>query len=296
MPRQDSAAPEQSKSPDRQGGALYIVATPIGHLDDMTFRAVNTLQSVERVYCEDTRQSRKLMRHYHINTPLSTYHEHNAANVRPAILSALQQGAQLALISDAGTPLISDPGYKLVEAVREAGIPLIPIPGACAAITALSVSALPTDQFHFAGFLPAKTHARCAQLQALSAIRQTLIFYESPNRVLASLADIEKVWGDRQIVIARELTKRHEEILYGPLSQLRTQLAQRSQIKGEIVLLVAPASQDATDQPDEAVLSRLLAEALETASTKQAAARVAEQTGMSKTALYQLALKLKASE
>ena len=270
--------------------SLYIVATPIGNLGDITFRAVEALKSVDLIVCEDTRVSKKLLNHYDITTLLATYHEHNAAQVRPKLLAQLQAGESIALISDAGTPLISDPGYKLVQEAQEAGINIVPIPGANAAITALCASGLPTDQFTFAGFLPSKQQARKKALQALAPIPGTLVFYESAKRVLDTLAAIQTVLDEREVVIARELTKQFEEIARGPIADIIAEFSARESIKGEIVLLVGPASAPAYGAD---AMDALLREALKTMSTKEAAKHVAEQTGASKSDLYQRALEWK---
>ena len=221
-------------------GTLYIVATPIGHLADMTFRAVDTLKAVDWIACEDTRQTRKLLDHYGIDKPLISYHEHNERERSPQLIERLENGSSGALVSDAGTPLVSDPGYRLVNAAIERGVALVPIPGASAVIAALSVSGLPTDSFRFGGFLPRKSGERRSLLASLSADPATLVFYEAPHRMPEALADIADLMQDPTVVCARELTKIHEEILRGKASEVREILASRPAIKGEFTLLIAP--------------------------------------------------------
>lgn len=270
---------------------LYIVATPIGNLADITHRAVTVLSQVDTIACEDTRVSQKLLTRYGIHTRLRTYHEHNAATMRDTILQWLHEGASVALISDAGTPLISDPGYKLVDAARAAGFAVVPIPGANAAITALCASGLPTDCFAFGGFLPSKAKALRDSLMRFDAFDGSLVFYESPKRIVATLEAIIACFGtQREVVVARELTKQHEEFLRGTPGQVHEQLARRERVRGEIVLLLGPPSR--APLSGEAI-DALLREALESGSTKQAAKRVAAQTGQPASELYQRALELK---
>jgi 16S rRNA (cytidine1402-2'-O)-methyltransferase len=219
-------------------GKLYVVATPIGNLADMTFRAVETLKSVDLVACEDTRQTRKLMDHYGISVPLVSYHEHNETARCSELAAKIEAGASLAIVSDGGTPLVSDPGFRLVREVIARGLEVVPIPGACAAITALSASGLPTDAFLFCGFLPRKEGERGRLLASLASIQATLVFHEAPHRIVESLADVERELGDPPVVVARELTKMHEECLRGRASEVRAALAAREVVKGEITLLV----------------------------------------------------------
>lgn len=221
-------------------GCLYIVPTPIGNLADMVPRAIDILQTVDLIAAEDTRHSAKLLQHFQINTPLTAYHDHSHQHKLQALLEKMDNGQQLALISDAGTPLVSDPGYRLVNLARQQGIRVIPIPGPCAAIAALSASGLPSDRFTFEGFPPAKSSARQATYMALSVDPRTLIFYESPHRILASLTDIVKCFGaERHIVLAREITKTFETFLSGPVTEvLQAVTADHNQQKGEIVLLI----------------------------------------------------------
>jgi 16S rRNA (cytidine1402-2'-O)-methyltransferase len=223
---------------------LYLVATPIGNLEDITLRALRVLKGVNRIACEDTRQTQKLLNHFGVQTPTTSYHEHNEAEKAQELIEELKQGARIAVVSDAGMPGISDPGMLLVRAAIQAGIPVYPIPGANAALSALVASGLPTESFLYAGFLPPRSGARRAELERLSRLvaggeALTLVFYEAPHRIVETLEDVEKVWGPEcRVVIARELTKLHEEFLRGAASELRTQLAARNRIRGEFTLLV----------------------------------------------------------
>lgn len=268
---------------------LYVAATPIGNLGDITYRAVEILKGVDSILCEDTRHTAKLCSAYGIATPLKPYHEHNAAAVRPGVLDALSQGAKIGLVSDAGTPLISDPGYKLVREAREAGIRVFPAPGPSAAIAALSAVGAPSDRFLFAGFPPAKTNARGDYFATLTKTPATLIFYEAPSRIAASLADMAAVFGDRQAALARELTKLHEEICDGTLSQLADRYDQAPP-KGEIVVVVWPPAREAVDPAE---LSTFLTDALAHMSVKDAAAAAADALGVSKKEAYACALSIK---
>lgn len=271
---------------------LYIVATPIGNLRDITLRALEVLAGADLILCEDTRTSARLLQAHAVTTPTLAYHEHNAARQRPRVLRQLMEGQTVALISDAGTPLISDPGYKLVQEAREAGIAVVPIPGACAAITALCAAGLATDQFHFAGFLPPKSKARQEKLAALSGVPGTLVFYESPKRLAAALADMAATLGVREAVIARELTKKFEEFRRGALAELADYYASADTPKGEIVVLVGPSAQAREYTEDE--IERMLRAALAQGSVKEAAAEVAALTGLARRELYRRALELKA--
>ncbi len=221
-------------------GTLYLVATPIGNLADITYRAVDTLRAVAAIACEDTRQTRKLLDHYKIQRPLVSYHEHNEGQRTPALIARLSAGDDIALVSDAGTPLVSDPGYRLVNAAAQAGIPVVPIPGASALICALSASGLPTDSFYFHGFLPRKSGERRRFLAALAGLETVHVFYEAPHRVLETLEDLESALGDPPVVAGRELTKLHEEFLRGRASEVRATLAGRDAVRGEFTLLVGP--------------------------------------------------------
>ena len=277
-------------------GSLYVVATPIGNLSDMVPRAVEILQQVDCIVCEDTRHSRRLLDHFHISKPLLSLHEHNEDTVMSALLSRLQGGETLALISDAGTPLISDPGYALVRAARINHIQVVPIPGPSAVITALAAAGLPSDRFVFEGFLPAKAGQRLQRLQSLCRESRTLIFYEAPHRVQASLMDMVTAFGaEREAVIARELTKAHETIRLLPLQDLHQFVAtDPNQQKGEIVLLVRGYQakiKQAIDTDTESVL-RLLAEHL---PPKKAANLTAKITGVDKKRLYEFITQTKSS-
>jgi len=220
-------------------GTLFIVATPIGNLEDITQRALRVLREADLIACEDTRHTRKLLNHFGINTPTISYHEHNEQERAEDLCEALESGKNIALVSDAGTPLISDPGFRIVQAAVDRGISVVPIPGASAVITALSVSGLPTDQFLFAGFLPARTGARRAKLNELRTVAGTLVFYETPHRIKATLQEALEVLGNREAVIAREVTKLHEEFARGSLSQLIERLSSSEAPRGEMVLIIS---------------------------------------------------------
>jgi 16S rRNA (cytidine1402-2'-O)-methyltransferase len=270
-------------------GTLYIVATPIGNLEDMTFRAVRILQEVDLIAAEDTRHTRKLLTHFGISRPLTSYYDHNATFKGEAILERLKGGAIVALVTDAGTPCISDPGYQLVHDAVSAGIAVIPIPGPSAAITALSAAGLPADTFTFVGFLSNRSARRREKLESLRGSDRLLIFYEAPHRLAATLADMAEVFGDRQAVIARELTKLHEEFVRGELPELASSMATRK-VLGECVVLVAPGPVPVEDKVDHVTLLRsCLASGM---TVKDAARRVAAETGMHRSALYQEALEL----
>jgi 16S rRNA (cytidine1402-2'-O)-methyltransferase len=264
---------------------LHVVATPIGNLGDMTLRALTTLSSADLVYCEDTRHSGALFAHFAVAAKLRPYHEHNAAAERPRILARLAAGDRIALISDAGTPLISDPGYKLVREVIAAGHAVHALPGPCAAIAALTVSALPTDSFFFAGFLPARSGQRQVRLQDLAKVPASLVFYEAPTRVADALADMAKVLGDRPAVIARELTKLHEEVIRGSLAGLATSTAMVD-FRGEIAIVVAPPLKG---EVTDAEITAALIEAKRTSSTRDAVRSVAEGLAVSRSRVYNLA-------
>ncbi len=268
-------------------GGLYIVATPIGNLSDITLRALETLAGVDIIACEDTRVSGKLLKRYAIQTPLIAYNEHNAVKIGPSLIEKLQSGDAVALISDAGTPLVSDPGHRLVVDALDAGIRVMPIPGASAVVTALSASGMPVDNFQFSGFLPSKTSARKKRLAALARVPATLIFYESPNRLGACLQDIAECLGpQRRVTICREMTKLHEEFVSDTAEVLASRYRDKK-VKGEIVLLVEPH----TDR-DEFDTGKLLADLLGELSVSRAASEAAAITGLPKRELYQQALEL----
>ncbi|MBU1281962.1 MAG: 16S rRNA (cytidine(1402)-2'-O)-methyltransferase [Gammaproteobacteria bacterium] len=273
-------------------GSLYVVATPIGNLDDISARALTILRSVALIAAEDTRHSARLMQHFGIGTPLAACHEHNERDQGGRFLARLLAGDDVALISDAGTPLISDPGYHLVRQARAAGVAVVPVPGACALIAALSAAGLPSDRFIFEGFLPAKAAGRRARLEQVKEEPRTLIFYEAPHRILECLQDMQSVFGDeRPALLARELTKTFETLKGMPLAELAAWVASDSnQQRGECVVLVAgwqaPEGEEAVSAEAMRVLNLLLAEM----PLKRAAALAAEITGVRKNLLYQVAL------
>ena len=275
-------------------GVLYIVATPIGNLQDISARALEVLASVDLIAAEDTRQSKKLLSHYGIGTALRAVHDHNERDITALLLKKLAAGINIALVSDAGTPLISDPGFYLVRAARQAGITVVPLPGPSALVAALSVAGLPTDRFCFEGFLPAKATARRQRLASLVEASCTLVFYESSHRIVDSVADMAELLGaEREATLARELTKTFETVLSGTLAQLLSQLqADANQQKGEFVVMVhgaPPRDAAAIDAASEQVLQVLMSEL----ALKQAAALAAKITGVSKNALYEYGLQLK---
>ena len=277
-------------------GCLYVVATPIGNLGDITRRAVEVLSAVDLIAAEDTRHTRRLLQHLGIDRPLLSLHEHNECERMCVLLGRLRVGEQVALVSDAGTPLISDPGYPLVRACRTEGLRVVPVPGASALIAALSVAGLPTDRFRFDGFLPRRATARRERLQTLAMAQETLVFYESAHRIEESLADLCAVFGEaRQAVLARELSKRHETLLDGTLGELLRQVcADHDQRRGEFVLVIAGAPAKA--ESDEHALRALLAVLLEELSIKQASAIAARLSGERKNRVYQLALAMREEE
>lgn len=283
-----------SRQDSPQPGSLYVVATPIGNLGDLSPRAVEVLRSVERIAAEDTRHSRKLLQHFAIQTPLVAVHEHNERELAPRLVEQLRAGASLALISDAGTPLISDPGFNLVRLAREAGVRVIPVPGPSALVCALSASGLATDRFVFEGFLPAKRVARRARLAELHHDSRTLILYESSHRIVECLQDLAELFGGgRHAVLARELTKQFETIRDASLEELADWVAaDRNQQKGEIVLLVAGCPQPEKYQVS-AEAEQLLAILLDELPVKLAAKLAARITGLNKRDLYNRALQLK---
>lgn len=281
-----------SGATDSTLGTLYVVATPIGNLDDMTPRALQVLKSVALIAAEDTRHSLRLLQHFGISTPLAACHEHNEREDGGRFLGRLQAGEHIALISDAGTPLISDPGYHLVRQARAAGVRVVPVPGACAVIAALSAAGLPSDRFIFEGFLPAKAAARASRLAVLQEEPRTMIFYEAPHRILESVQAMELAFGaDRPAVLARELTKTFETLKGVPLAELRAFIeADPNQQRGECVVLVggwvAPVGEEAVGADALRILDLLLAEM----PLKRAAALAAQITGVRKNLLYQAAL------
>jgi 16S rRNA (cytidine1402-2'-O)-methyltransferase len=279
--------------PLRQG--LHVVATPIGNLGDISLRALATLAAADAVIAEDTRVTKTLLAHYGIATPLVSYHEHNAAVMRPHLIARLTSGATLALVSDAGTPLISDPGFKLVSEALAQGVDVISVPGASAVLAALVVAGLPTDRFFFEGFLPQKSVARRQRIAELAAIPGTLVFFESPRRLDECLRDLAAVLGHRQAAVARELTKFYETVRRGTLPELSAMLANEPQPKGEIVVLVGPPEAD-EQAPSRDEIDALLGKALETLSVKDAATVVSAEIGQPRRKVYARAIELSAKE
>jgi 16S rRNA (cytidine1402-2'-O)-methyltransferase len=272
-------------------GRLFLVATPIGNLEDITYRAVRVLREADAIACEDTRQTRKLLDHFGIARPTVSYHEHNEAERSEELAERLQGGQRIALVSDAGMPLVSDPGYRLVRAAIDRGIPVEPIPGPSAALTALAASGLPTDSFYFGGFLPPKAGQRAKVLEALAGERATLVFYEAPHRIVESLEAIEQVLGARPVVVARELTKLHEEFLRGTAGEVRAELAGRDSVKGEITLLIGRATGPVeSDTPVEEAVEALVQSGI---SRMDAMKQVARQRGLSKREVYDQLLRNK---
>jgi len=265
-------------------GTLYLVATPIGNLEDITLRALRVLREADLIACEDTRQTGNLLRHFEIvDKPMVSYHEHNEAARTQELVAKLEGGANVALVSDAGTPLVSDPGYRLVTAAIGAGIPVVPIPGASAVLGALSGAGLPTDAFRFCGFLPPKQGQRKKTLEAFRGEDCTLVFYEAPHRILDALSDVSAVYGERPVVVARELTKLHEEFLRGTADEVRAQLAARPSVKGEIVLLIGKGTPVAPDTPVEEAVRELEQKGV---PRMDAIKQVARERGLSKREVY----------
>ena len=274
---------------------LYIVPTPIGNLSDITLRAIEVLKSVDCIAAEDTRHSGILLQHLDAKAPMLALHDHNEQQRAGVLIQRIQQGQSIALISDAGTPLISDPGYHLVKACRDAGVKVVPLPGPCAAITALSAAGLPTDRFVFEGFLPAKEKGREDRLQALADETRTMVFYESPRRVVDTLESMQKVFGDRLVVAARELTKTFETIHALPLSEMIPWLQEdENRTRGEFVLMVAGKTENSDDIPAE--VQRTLTLLMKDLPLKKAAALTAEIYGVKKNALYAWGLEQQNSE
>jgi 16S rRNA (cytidine1402-2'-O)-methyltransferase len=307
--RHPSRRPEASKpdlrappAPDTAAGALpqtelmpglYLVATPIGNLGDISLRALAVLNGADRIFCEDTRVTGKLLARYGISTSLGAYHDHNAEQVRPAVLTALRRGERVALVSDAGTPLVSDPGYKLVRAALAKDLPVTAIPGPNAAVTALILSGLSPDAFLFAGFLPPRQAARRRALARWVAVEATLVFYESTPRLAESLADMAEVLGDREAAVARELTKLHEEVRRGRLADLAAHYRLAGPPRGEAVVVVGGPEHS---EPDEAEVDQRLRSALAELGLREATAKLAAETGMPRGKLYRRALALRDKE
>ncbi|HEX3747217.1 MAG TPA: 16S rRNA (cytidine(1402)-2'-O)-methyltransferase [Bryobacteraceae bacterium] len=266
-------------------GSLYLVATPIGNLEDITYRAVRVLKEAGLIACEDTRQTRKLLDHYGIERPTISYHEHNEAERSVELASRMAAGETIALVSDAGMPLVSDPGYRLVRAAIELGVPVLAVPGPSAALTALAASGLPTDSFRFGGFLPAKQGQRARLLESLADEHATLIFYEAPHRILEALEAVEQVLGARPVVVARELTKIHEEYVRGTAAEVRGQLQARDAVRGEMTLLIGKAT---ASPPDDTPIEQAVQRLIESGTPRMDAIKhVARQRGLSKREVYE---------
>ena len=277
--------------PQARASGLVLVATPIGNARDITLRALDILEDADAIACEDTRVTAKLLAIHGISKPLLTYHEHNAERARPMLIERLKSGETVALVSDAGTPLVSDPGYKLVRACLAEGIPVTPVPGASAVLTALVASGLPTDSFMFAGFLPAKQAARRRALTELARVPASLVFMESAKRLGPSLADMAETLGPRACAVAREMTKMFEEVRRGTLAELATYYKDSGPPKGEVTVVVAPPSGE--DVADAADVDGLLVEALKETTLRDAVDRVVAETGASRRRVYARALTLK---
>jgi 16S rRNA (cytidine1402-2'-O)-methyltransferase len=284
------AGEEQSDRPLAPG--LYLVGTPIGNLGDITLRAIRVLRSADRIACEDTRQTQKLLNHFGITTPTISCHEHNEAERVPEFIAAIKQGARIAVVSDAGMPGISDPGMHLAAAAIREGIAVYPIPGANAALSALVASGLNTERFVYAGFLPPKAGARRAELERIAAGAEdgtTLVFYEAPHRILETLSDVQAVWGERcRVVVARELTKLHEEFLRGSVVEVKAALAARERIRGEITLLVEARAPSPGESASSGSIADRIAELQksENLDEKDALKRIARERGLSKSDVY----------
>jgi 16S rRNA (cytidine1402-2'-O)-methyltransferase len=272
---------------------LYLVATPIGNLGDISLRALTVLNGADRIFCEDTRVTGKLLARYGISTSLGAYHDHNAEQVRPAVLTALRRGERVALVSDAGTPLVSDPGYKLVRAALAEDLPVTAIPGPNAAVTALILSGLSPDAFLFAGFLPPRQAARRRALARWVAVEATLMFYESTPRLAESLADMAEVLGDREAAVTRELTKLHEEVRRGRLADLAAHYRLAGPPRGEAVVVVGGPEHS---EPDEAEVDQRLRSALAELGVREATAKLAAEIGMPRGKLYRRALAMRDKE
>lgn len=287
--------PNQTQGGSKPAPGLYLVATPIGNLDDITLRALKLLRTADLIACEDTRVTGKLLSLLGISgAALTPYHEHNAERARPALLGRLRDGAVVALVSDAGTPLVSDPGYRLVRACLAEGLPVTSLPGPSAAITALQLSGLPCDRFLFAGFLPVKAGARRTALAELAAVPASLVFYESPRRLAETLAAMAEVLGRREVAVARELTKLYEEVRRGSLAELAAHYAEVGPPKGEVVVVVGPPEAEAGPSEDD--VDAALRQALASMSARDAAAAVATATGLPKRQVYARAIVLAKGE
>jgi 16S rRNA (cytidine1402-2'-O)-methyltransferase len=275
---------------DSLAPGLYVVATPIGNLGDITLRALETLAAADFVACEDTRITQKLLERYQIRAAMTPYHDHNAAAARPAILGRLAEGKTVALVADAGTPLISDPGFKLVRAAQAAGHRVFAVPGASSVLAALCVAGLPTDRFYFAGFLPRKPSARAARIAEIANLPATIVLFEAGSRIAETLAELASRLGAREAIICRELTKLHEEVRPGLLAEQATHYAGKAERRGEFVIIIGPSK----DAPAEAAdIDGLLRSALANSSTKEAVDAVVGATGESRRYVYRRAIALK---
>lgn len=290
MPNQKNSKNNSDRSSGREpvpAGTLYVVGTPIGNLEDITLRALRTLKTVDLVACEDTRHTQKLLQHYQIATPSTSYHEHNELTKAAELILRLEEGAQIALVSDAGMPGISDPGYRLISLCIRHRIPVVPVPGASAFVAALVASGLPTDAFRFVGFLPSKPAQRRKVIEQQKASHKTLIFYEAPHRIIETLEDVLEILENRHIVVAREVTKIHEEFLRGRCADILAQLRQKGEILGEITLLIGRAEEEPhpfTDTPLRARIEQLMREQ---GLDRMAALKVvAKERGISKRQAY----------
>jgi len=281
---------EQMARPLASG--LYLVATPIGNLGDISLRALSVLARADLIAAEDTRHSKKLLSHFGLRAELTPYHEHNAEKERPRLIARLRAGQSIALVSDAGTPLVSDPGYKLVRQALDEGVMVTSIPGPSAALAALTSSGLPTDTFLFAGFVPQKSGARRARLEELSGVPATLVFFETAPRLAKSLADMADLLGAREAAVAKELTKLHESVTRGRLDTLAAKMAAADALKGEFVLVVAPPAADAS-APSDAMIEQQLDKALKLESFRDAVRSVAEVLNVGRARVYEIGLKLK---
>jgi len=291
-----SSSPMDKPGSAAAPGTLYVVATPIGNLEDITLRALSVLRTVDLVAAEDTRKTARLLRHFEISVPLLSYHDHNETARAPELVQRLRDGAAIALVTTAGTPCISDPGYRVVAAAAAAGLPVVPVPGPSAAAAALSASGLPSDAFAFEGFLPKKTGKRTARLQALASDPRTLIVYESPQRITALVESMLPVFGNRPAVLARELTKRYEEFIRGDLGDILATLKQRGDIKGECTLLVAGRAEEGAASWAEARDAIRRGLATRSKGLSELAREVAHAHGLPRQAVYEQALAIKSEQ
>lgn len=271
-------------------GTLFLVATPIGNLEDITLRAIRTLKESDLIACEDTRRTQALLEHYEIRINLISYHEHNEMTRAPELILLMEQGSRIALVSDAGTPMFSDPGYRLVKLAIRHNLPVVPVPGPSALVASLAASGLPMDQFRFLGFLPAKKGARRKSLRLLAGDSETLVFYEAPHRIVDMIEDLKDVLGDRPVAVARELTKIHEEILRGKASEILAQLKSREAVKGELTVVAGPpeAPVPSPSRRAKGSLAREIKGLMSSANLteREALKRVARSRGVSKSELY----------